>query len=142
MRKSRLRGFNFSNFLGKHAPRPPSEHGAAGAMLCGPLAHIKFGLPLSKSCLKACSTVKKRMIHVYFLLYTWLKKPAKFVCFGNTALSPRTKFFVLSPRFVPVIKFSQTDVLVSGQYAPPLKARHLYCDLEGNQKENLSSNLL
>jgi len=33
--------------------RPPKEHGACGAMLCGPSANIKFGLPLSKSWLKA-----------------------------------------------------------------------------------------
>ena len=45
------------------------------------------------------------------------------------------------PPFVPVIKFSQTDLLVSGQYAPPPNARHLYCDLEGNQKEDLSFKL-
>ena len=36
---------------------------------------------------------------------------------------------------------SWVDLSQYGQYAPPLNARHLYCDLEGNQRENLSFKL-
>jgi len=44
----------FKIFWGACPQTPPQEHGACGAMLCGPSADIKFGLPLSKSWLKAC----------------------------------------------------------------------------------------
>jgi len=37
---------------------PSEEAGAICAMLCGPKAHIKFGLPLSKSWLKACCSLR------------------------------------------------------------------------------------
>ena len=77
---------------------------------------------------------KKRTIHAYFLLYTWIKRPAGFL-FWKCGLEPSNQILCIEPTVYPCNTILPDRRIVQRSIRSPMNALHLYCDLERNQKE-------